>query len=124
MTRFGQAADFGDFQVDHIHRLIVVAAHHHLQIVNDFVQHEGPVGVPPNDQTLFVTQTRLFDVNIHITHAIGHAHRFVLRPAAVGVGHQHIARLQLSGDGMDARDVGGYVAARFELEFGHTLLIR
>ena len=40
LARGCQAADFRDFQIDHVHGLIVRAAHHHTDVVDHFIEDE------------------------------------------------------------------------------------
>ena len=67
-------------------------------------------------ETFLVGQARLFDVNIHIPHGLGDAHRLVLDPAGVGVRDKSVARLKLCRHREDARDIHIRIAADLELE--------
>ena len=87
----------------------------------DFVQHKRPRGAPPHRQAFLVRPARLFDVHVHQPRRVGHAQGLVLRPAGIGVGDQHVARLKLFRGGENARDVGFDVAAHLQLKFGVAL---
>ncbi len=118
LPRLRQPTHLRNLQVDHVHRLIARALHHHRDAIHHFVEDEWPVGVAPYCQALRVAGARLLDVDVHVADGVGHAQRLVLRPAGIGVGDQHIAALQFSRDGADAVDIGIGIPSHLELELG------
>jgi len=116
LPRLGEPADLRDLEVDHVHRLVGHTTHDHVDAIHDLVEHERPVGVPAHGEALLVRHARLLDVHIHVAHGVGHAHGNVLRPPGVGVGNEHVTRLELLGGGVDAFDVRIRVATDLELE--------
>ncbi len=116
LPRPRQAAELADLDVDHVHRLVGVAAQQHVDPVDRLVQHERVVRPPPDRQALFVRRARLLDVDVHVAHAAHHARGLVHEPAGVGVGDQHVARLERCTHRADPLDIGLRIAAHLQLE--------
>ena len=59
---------------------------------------------------------RLLDVDVDVAHRAHDARRLVRQPARVGVGDEHVGRLERRPHGADPRDVDVGLAAHLELE--------
>jgi prolyl oligopeptidase len=122
LPRPGEPTNLRDLEVDHVHRLIGRGAHHHVEIVHDLVQHERPVRVPADGQTLVIGEAGLLEVHVHVTHRVRHPDGRVLGPSGIGIGHEQVGRGQGFAHRLDPRDVRIGIAAHLELELGVALL--
>jgi hypothetical protein len=97
LPRLREAAHLRDLEVDDVHRSLGVRAQQHVDAVDRLVEHEGMAGAPAHGQAFLEREAGLLDVDVDVRHRADHARRLVLEPAGVGVGHQHVRRLQLRG---------------------------
>ena len=68
---FGEAAEFGDLDVDDVHREVLVAAEDGGHGVDDFVEDEGAVGVPADGEAVLVREAGLLDVDVDVADGVG-----------------------------------------------------
>ena len=75
-----------------VHGLIAGGAQQSVNPVNRFVKDEGMIRAAANREAIFIAQTGLFDIDIHVAHATNDAGGVVGKPAGIGIGHQDVPR--------------------------------
>ena len=67
-------------------------------------------------EAFFIGETGLFNVDIHIAHALDDAGGFVHQPTGIRIGDEYISRLHQFGDRSDTFNIGVRIATHFQLE--------
>ena len=85
------------------HRVLGMPRSRASQAVDHLVEHEGQRRAPAHREAFLIGGAGLLDVDVEIAHRVHHARRLVHGPAGVGVGDQHVGRLE---DGRGTRGCG------------------